>query len=197
MSGRKLGAALLAAVVVAGPVRADTDTDVCAYSGNYDLREAACSRIIARDTSGGQDVLWAYANRCKARHNLSKLEAAVDDCNFVLGRDPDHWQSLDNRAIAYHKLRRYRPSLDSINAALRVNPGNFEAYNTKGNALCGLGRSYEALEAYRVAARHKALPALAWQKFLKNGGYYNGLVDGKFGPKSLSALERWAVAECR
>ena len=176
---------------------AEDDADVCAGSADYLARERACDRIILGGEYSGADLAWAYANRCKALHNLGQSEAAVLDCSFALSLKPRIWQAYDNRAIANQKLGRYEEALSDIDEAMALHPGNFAGHVTRANVLCSLGRTREALASYDRAMAHNVLPAFEWQGFLKERGFYRGAVDGKFGPQSRNALYAWARAHCK
>ena len=178
------------------PARADPDPQLCATATAHATREAACSRIIATGSADGVQLNWAYANRCKARHNVGLLEGAAQDCLRVLASDPSHWQSLDNLAITYRKLGLHMKALDAIEAAMKINPGHLEGHLTRANVLCALGRSSQAVQAYRQALRYRVVSARRLQVSLKDGGFYAGRIDGKFGPKSRAALDRWAATAC-
>lgn len=187
---------LSATLIVFLPLAAwSSDMQTCAAAADAETREAACT-VVIRSAPSDPATAWAYSNRCKARHADGRLGGALEDCNSAIRLDPNHWQAWHNRAIVHAKAGRAAKALSDAERVLSLRPSAFGAYLEKANALCRLGRGDAAVRAYRTALRHGVLPALPWQRQLKQQGYYPGALDGLFGPQSRSALLAWASDTC-
>lgn len=63
-----------------------------------------------------------HANLCAGFLLLNQPNTALWHCNWVLERDPDHWQSYNNRALVYLRLQRFDESAADIAKGQLLNP---------------------------------------------------------------------------
>ena len=80
-----------------------------------------------------------------------RLELAVDRFSEVIRRTPDFAEGWNRRATAYYAQRRYRRSLADVAEVLTREPRHFGALAGRGLCLQALGRTREAIAAYRAA----------------------------------------------
>ena len=64
----------------------------------------------------------AHANLCAGYAMLSQPGKALQHCDWVLERFPQHWQAYNNRALAYMQLGRYEESAADIERGQELSP---------------------------------------------------------------------------
>ena len=101
-----------------------------------------------------------------------------------------------NRGNAYADLGEHRRAIEDFDQALRLDPGYAHAYANRANARCHLGQVEASLDDRIEALRLGAVTAEDGQRDLRDRGFYNGAIDGDFGPASRKALRDWITAGC-
>lgn len=110
---------------------------------------------------------------------------------------PDLAWAYNNRGAAYDDLENFDRALSDLNEALRLDPGDADTLFNRANTLCSMGQHENTVDGYRDATRQNPRVAQQMQSFLQSSGFYNGPVDGRFGPASEAALVTWSEASCR
>ena len=77
----------------------------------------------------------AHANLCAGFLLLGQAETALQHCDWVLERDPDHWRSYNNRALVYLRLQRFDESEADIRKGQELNPRSEKLKEVKGMYL--------------------------------------------------------------
>lgn len=85
-----------------------------------------------RVASGSREEKIAHANLCAGFMMLEQAETALQHCDWVLQRYPDHWQTYNNRALVYLKLERYEESEADIRMGQSLNPRAEKLKEVKG-----------------------------------------------------------------
>ena len=76
-----------------------------------------------------------HANLCAGFLLVSQYETALEHCNWVIERDPDHWRTYNNRAIVYLRLERFEESESDIRKGQQLNPRSENLKEVKGMYL--------------------------------------------------------------
>jgi len=66
---------------------------------------------------------------------LGQAETALEHCDWVLERDPNHWRTYNNRAIVYLRLERFEESEADIRKGQELNPRSEKLKEVKGMYL--------------------------------------------------------------
>ena len=77
----------------------------------------------------------AHANLCAGFLLLDQVETALEHCDWVLERDPNHWRTYNNRAIVYLRLERFEDSEADIKKGQELNPRSEKLKEVKGMYL--------------------------------------------------------------
>ena len=77
----------------------------------------------------------AHANLCAGFLLLGQAETALEHCDWVLERDPNHWRSYNNRALVYLRLERFEESEADIRRGQEINPRSEKLKEVKGMYL--------------------------------------------------------------
>ena len=77
----------------------------------------------------------AHANLCAGFLLLGQAETALEHCDWVLERDPNHWRTYNNRAIVYLRLERFEDSEADIRRGQELNPRSEKLKEVKGMYL--------------------------------------------------------------
>lgn len=80
-------------------------------------------------------------------HDFGRPEAALEEFDRVLAREPDNTEALRGRGLALCALDRYEEALDSFQRLLALDPDNPTAHGSAACVLLQLGRADEALHA--------------------------------------------------
>ncbi|MDX1460204.1 MAG: tetratricopeptide repeat protein [Xanthomonadales bacterium] len=103
---------------------------------------------------------WELAMEARFYYNRraeGDLEKAVDLFEQALELDPDNVTALVGLAPLYFRLfdGTRRPDAERVvNRALELEPNNPQALVRKSSIMAGLGRTDEAMEAWRLAVKH-------------------------------------------
>lgn len=138
----------------------------------------------------------AVANRGYAKLALQQPAEAIVD--FARAEqmgviDPTLFMS---HAIALRVTGDLRGSAAQITNALAVDPRLKRAYNERANTYCKLGEVEKALADWDRFLQGDRENARREQEWLKKQGFYNGAIDGAFGPGSKAAQRAYAEAGC-
>lgn len=85
-----------------------------------------------RTAQGMREEKIGHANLCAGFVMLGQPETALEHCNWVLERDPQHWRTYNNRALAYLRLKRYAESEADIAKGQELNPRSEKLKEVKG-----------------------------------------------------------------
>ena len=77
----------------------------------------------------------AHSNLCAGFMMLNQPETALEHCNWVLERDPNHWRSYNNRALVYLAMERFEESEADIKKGQELNPRSEKLKEVKGMYL--------------------------------------------------------------
>ncbi len=76
-----------------------------------------------------------HANLCAGFLLMSQYETALEHCNWVIERDPNHWRTYNNRAIVYLRMERFDESEADIKKGQQLNPRSENLKEVKGMYL--------------------------------------------------------------
>ncbi len=76
-----------------------------------------------------------HANLCAGFLMVSQYETALEHCDWVIERDPNHWRTYNNRAIVYMRLGRLEESEADIQKGQDLNPKSENLKEVKGMYL--------------------------------------------------------------
>lgn len=71
---------------------------------------------------GERERKVGHANLCAGYVMIGKSQIALQHCNWVLERYPDHWRTYNNRALAYLRLERFEESKADIARGQELSP---------------------------------------------------------------------------
>ena len=117
-------------------------------------------------------VVWNHAEDPEVEKLLKEgqsamerldFEAALENFNSVIEREPDFAEGWNKRATLYYVMGQYRASMKDIDEVLDREPRHF-------GALAGLGMNLEALGQDRRALN-------AWRRALKVNPYLQDVKD--------------------
>jgi tetratricopeptide (TPR) repeat protein len=81
---------------------------------------------------GQREEKIAHSNLCAGFLLLNQPMSALEHCNWVLERDPDHWRSYNNRALVYLALERFDEAEVDIKKGQELNPRSEKLKEVKG-----------------------------------------------------------------
>ena len=140
----------------------------------------------------------ANTNRGIAYKNLGEYHRSIEAYELVLRRDPGNAKAYNGRAWSLYLLGRYAEALGSVERSLSLEPGNVRAIDTYAHVLAALGRPEEALAEFERALRAGGVRVVRmYQRELAAQGYYQGALDGDYGPQTRAALVACLEAGCR
>ena len=94
-----------------------------------------------------------------SQHALHRYEQAIDSYDRALRSKPEFAEALCNRGNARQRLDALPAALADFDSAIAMRPDYARAHQCRGNTLRALGRSAEAIEAYRRAGAFGAEPS--------------------------------------
>ena len=112
----------------------------------YAAKDPATAQADAE--AGAQSDPWALYLRALIRWEGNDVANALVDCQAVLARWPEHYESLVLQARALASLGKAEEAEKSWKAALRASPGRTEAKIGIAGFFASLGRRQEAIAAY-------------------------------------------------
>lgn len=136
-------------------------------------------------------------NRGNTHAMAGDIERALADHDSAIKADPENARAWNNRAADYMDMRKLGRALPDLDRALALDPGYGDAYRNRAQVRCHMGFA-EGAEADWIAALDTGrVDAAALQRRLRDGGFYDGAIDGSFGSGSRAALSNWVVDGCR
>lgn len=84
---------------------------------------------------GDRELKAGHANLCAGYVLIYKPLTALQHCNWVLERDPEHWRTYNNRALAYLQLERFEESEADIARGQGLRPNSTNLKVVKGMLL--------------------------------------------------------------
>ena len=143
--------ASLAILSLAGPAAmADKDvasktvigpSNIYLYDGSHALKagdgeEGVRLTLLGLKTaSSPREEKIAHANLCAGFLLVAQYETALEHCNWVIERDPDHWRTYNNRALVYLRMGRLEESDADIRKGQALNPKSENLKEVKGMYL--------------------------------------------------------------
>tara|TARA_Y100001936_G_scaffold254154_1_gene325882 strand:- start:16423 stop:16827 length:405 start_codon:yes stop_codon:yes gene_type:complete len=117
------------------------------------------------------------------------LNRAIQDYDKAIKLNPKYADAYNNRGVAYSDKGQVNRATHDLNMAIELNPKSAATYYNRGIAYRKKGELNRAIQDLYGAARLSAYWAKRFQKSLKNHGFYNGEIDGKFGTEIRAALK--------
>ena len=81
---------------------------------------------------GRREEEAGHSNLCAGFLMLNQPVTALEHCNWVLGRNPNHWRTYNNRALVYLRLERFDESEADIRKGQELNPRSEKLKEVKG-----------------------------------------------------------------
>lgn len=88
-----------------------------------------------KTATGAREEKIGHANLCAGFLMMSQYETALEHCDWVIERDPNHWRTYNNRAIVYMRLGRFEESEADIQKGQELNPRSENLKEVKGMYL--------------------------------------------------------------
>src|SRR5262245_38123741 len=118
----------LLAVTWGGPAAANMVAD-CEQETNYDLRIAACSRMIeqrdtlyTKDRAGIRNLAISYTNRGAGHIGKRQLDSAISDATKAIELDSAHVNAYGVRGTAYAIKKQFAEAMADLDQALTMKP---------------------------------------------------------------------------
>ncbi len=162
---------------------------------NYEQAIAYYDRALEIDP----EFAKAYYNRGNVYWFQDRYDRAAMDYDQAIYIDPDYYFPYVGRAWALYALGHDALALQNADKALELRPGDGHARNIRALVLSVLGQWQEALPELDAFIIEEHKPALVerLQTSLIEMRYFDGPVDGEYGPKTRSALEACLKERCR
>ncbi len=127
-------------------------------AADWQTVEAEVWRLWSQSGSAAMDLLL---QRGREAMEAGDIPAAIEHLTALTDHAPDFAEGFNARATAYFQAGQYGPSLADIERTLALNPNHFGALSGLGLILEELGRTEQALEAWRMAhAIHPHSPGI-------------------------------------
>ena len=168
----------------------------CRAAAEPDARFALCDELIASGKLAGTPLAEAYIARGEARQLNGSYLPAISDYEKALEHHPGHPVAYLRRGQALDLMGRSARALEDLDYALLLQPGYPDALRSRAIVYCRLGRFEESVADRLVLIEDGLWPAEDAQQWLAGLGYYDGPVDGNFGPASEAALLTWTEQGC-
>jgi tetratricopeptide (TPR) repeat protein len=149
-SPKAIPAALVMVLLAAAQVHAEVEAESKTVIGprNVFLQDGA-NALTAGDAAEGvpltlkgleaalgrREQKVGHANLCAGYLLLNQASTALQHCDWVLDRYPDHWQTYNNRALVYLRLQRFAESEADIRMGQQLNPRSEKLKEVKGMYL--------------------------------------------------------------
>ena len=152
--------AIAASIVIAATVPLYADQDDPALPDFFEQLVAAPNPIAARNIEQEIWRIW-YQNEDPSTTDLliegdramnaGDFDAAMEDFNAVIERDPDFAEGWNRRATLRYMMGDYQGSMADIDETLLREPRHFGALAGLGLVNMELGREQQALDAFERA----------------------------------------------
>jgi tetratricopeptide (TPR) repeat protein len=130
---------------------------------NYNQAESDYNKAISKNNKYTE----AYLALASMRIGMNKPEAAMENCNTVIGYEPGNQQAYIVRSRIYARLSEYTKAIDDISKILHDNPENKDMYLLRGtyyqefiqpqNAIIDFSRALQIDNAFVDAYYNRAL----------------------------------------
>lgn len=147
------------------------------------------------------DYAMAYNNRGNIYERTGQYDRAIQDFNEAIRLKPDYASAYNGLAwlLSATSNPQYLDGKEGVALALKA-----VSLNETANYVDTLGAAYvenrqfaKAVETYERAMRLDAKYVKTYQEYLKKKGYYNGAIDGQYGPGTREALVACVNAGCK
>jgi tetratricopeptide (TPR) repeat protein len=174
-------AGLIASLVVASPVLADSQSDLnlCKFVGEISKADesiAACDRVINDPKVTAANRAVAFGSRCGWWWAKKDPDRALSDCNEAIKADSRYAAAYVNRGNAYLLKFDVDHAFADFSEAIRLDPKNAWAYTNRGNLYKNKGDFEHALADLNEAIRLDPNYAMV---FLARGDVYRSQGDLK------------------
>lgn len=137
-----------------------------------------------------------YNNRGNVHARLGDLDAAIADHSQAVEIDPDYADAWYNRGADYEETGDLVSAVEDYTRALEADGDYIQALVGRAAALCKLGEVDRAVADRLELIERDYFEPRDLQEYLAATGFYEGAIDGLFGPGSRAALTRWTEAGC-
>jgi lipoprotein NlpI len=155
-----------------------TEAEACANSNGKVVAKArieACSKLIDSGKWKGQDIAWAYSNRCFALTKLGEKDKALADCDKAIELDGKNAVAFQARGMIHQDKGDGDRALADYDKAVELGGNNAALFSDRGNVLLGRGEADKALADYDKAVK---LSGNGVSALVERGGAY--LAKGQF-----------------
>lgn len=115
------------------------------------------------EPTSGNDDRDRLVEEAKAALQRGQLGEAERLCRRAVDDDPDHRDGRYLLAVVQRYARKPIEALATINRLITLEPGYGRAYQERGHSLRSLGRTEEALSAYRDAVAYNVGLLASWR----------------------------------
>jgi tetratricopeptide (TPR) repeat protein len=123
----------------------------------------ATDMSLVENVALGDEVADKLVEGAKAALQRGHLAEAERLCGEVLGRNPEHCETLYLLAAVQRYARRPLEGLATIARLIEADPGYGRAWQERGHCLRALGRTEEALAAYQDAVAYNVGLLSSWR----------------------------------
>ncbi|MEM7056616.1 MAG: tetratricopeptide repeat protein [Pseudomonadota bacterium] len=104
--------------------------------------------------------------------------------------------AFSNCGLGFRRSGNLKRALQDYNEAIRLRPDYPDAYGNRAFLLDLMGKHPEAIADWKTALRQGGKERVKRaQTYLRDKGFYNGAIDGAYGPISQKALRACIYAE--
>ncbi len=135
---------------LAGPAE---DLAACLHDQRPDLALSACTRAIEAGGLAPDGIVGALVGRASARRARGELQAALDDLDEALRREPANGVAHNLRGGVLAALGRWTEAADAFSRAIAFNPADADAHAGRGAMRINLESFREAIADYTAAIR--------------------------------------------
>jgi lipoprotein NlpI len=154
------------------------EADACANSDGRVAAKArveACGTLIDSGKWKGQEIAWAYSNRCFALKKLGEQDKALADCDKAIELDGKNAVAFQARGMILQDKGDADRALADYDKAVEFGGNNAALFSDRGNVLLARGETDKALTDYDKAIK---LSGNAASAFIERGGAY--LAKGQY-----------------
>lgn len=176
------------------PTTPSPEAKSCADPGAApNLRADACSTLISSGKWQGEQIAWAYANRCVALFKLNRRDKAGADCDKALELDPKNLVARQVRGMMARDRGDDERALSDFDAAAGYGSKNAALFLDRGNILLARGDVARALadieQAVGLNPDSAAVYVARANARLAAGDFSGALADGAQAEQLAAASE--------